>query len=249
MEEEKDDFVEVGEEKKQRAKVPKPKIDNSAPAGVKPPANSAGEKSGDKTKNTAPKKDAAKPVKKAPEAKADVRGSGKEFLETDIDKLYELARDKGILKVKDASKALGIEVDRIEEWGRILEEHKLVRLRYPPVGDPVLILKRFITDKEKIKSLKKGKKLRPKKRIFLINLVVLLAFAALVAFYTVRFQTIRITYSQAYLAAAAIIIIGLVLIFRLVRKRVKHEKNTGEKGDKGSEAGAKKGKGGNKKAK
>ena len=70
----------------------------------------------------------------------------KEHLETDIDKLYELVRDRGIVKVGDAAKKLKIDDEQAEEWGRVLEEHNLVRLHYPPVGDPVLILKKFKTE-------------------------------------------------------------------------------------------------------
>ncbi len=156
------------------------------------------------------------------------KASIKEYMETDVDKLYELARDKGIIKVKDAAKTLGIDSEQVEEWGRILEEHKLVRLRYPPVGEPVIILKKFTTDSEKIKELKAKKKLRPAKRIFIVNLVVLLSFAAFVAFYFIRFRTVRITYSQAYLAAAAIVIIGIVLVVRFIWKRRKNEKGAGQ---------------------
>lgn len=153
----------------------------------------------------------------------------KEFLETDVDKLYELTREKGILKVKDAAKSLGIDSEQVEEWARILEEHKLVRLRYPPVGDPVLILKRFTSDTEKIKSLKERKKLRPAKKVFIINLVILLSFAAFISFYTIKFHTIRITYTQAYLAAAIIIIIGIVFVLRFIKKRGKNEKKSDER--------------------
>ena len=158
----------------------------------------------------------------------------KEVLETDVDKLYNLTRDKGILKVKDAAKSLGIDNEQVEEWARILEEHKLVRLRYPPVGDPVIILKRFTSDTEKIKTLKRTKKLRPRKRVFIINVIIILSFMVLISFYTIRFNTIRITYTQAYLAAAVIIIIGIIFVLRLVKKRGKNEKGIHE--DKGKQA-------------
>jgi hypothetical protein len=159
-------------------------------------------------------------AKKTTEKKGDVT----EMMETDVDKLYELTKEKGIIKIKEAAKILGIDTDQVEEWGRILEEHKLVRLRYPPVGEPVLILKTFTSDNKKIASLKERKKSKPAKKIFLINLIVLLAFAGFISFYTIRFQTIKLTYTQAYLAAAVIIIIGIVFVFWVVKKRRKNEK-------------------------
>jgi hypothetical protein len=144
----------------------------------------------------------------------------KDVLETDVDKLYELVRDRGIVKLNEASKTFKIDSDIIEEWGRILEEHKLVRLRYPPVGEPVLILKRFTTDTEKIKELG-GKKLKPKRRVFIVNFIILVCFIVVVAFYTIKIPAIKITYFQAYLTAALIIIIGVILIWRM-RKRNRH---------------------------
>jgi hypothetical protein len=175
-----------------------------------------------------------KPVKKVKEMRkiAPKKSEVRELLETDVDKLYELTKDKGIVKVKDAAKILGINNDQVEEWARILEEHKLVRLRYPPVGEPVLILKRFTSDTEKIKGTKERKKLKPAKKVFIINLIILLSFAAFMSFYTIKFQTIRITYAQAYLAAGIIIIIGIVFVLMLIKKRGKNEGSSGEKGDK-----------------
>ncbi|MFH1237544.1 MAG: hypothetical protein V1648_04035 [Candidatus Aenigmatarchaeota archaeon] len=172
------------------------------------------------------------------------KGVIKDHLETDVDKLYELARDRGIIKINEAAKLLKIDIDQIEEWGRILEEHKLVRLRYPPVGEPVLILKKFMTDTEKIKEIKQKIKLKPRKRVFMINIIILACFIVAVSFYTIRFGAIRITYTQAYLAAAVIIIIAGVLIFKFkIKKRVKKDdkKNTetsseGSQGDHGKPA-------------
>ena len=137
----------------------------------------------------------------------------KEHLETDIDKLYELVRDRGIVKVGDAAKKLKIDDEQAEEWGRVLEEHNLVRLHYPPVGDPVLILKKFKTE-TKIGKVKKRKKLKPGKNVFFVNLAILAAFIVFIAAYLVKVPTIRISYTQAYLSLAIIIIIGVVLFVK-----------------------------------
>lgn len=153
-----------------------------------------------------PKKNKPKPRKKLKKVK--------EHVETDVDKLYELVKKRGLLKVRAASKELSIETDQIEEWGRILEEHKLVKLHYPAVGEPVLILKKFKSDISEIKEKGRKKKLKPRRRVFLINLVILLGFMGFIAFHTVGIETIRISYTQVYLALAVIIIIGAVLIVK-----------------------------------
>lgn len=206
----KKDLKKEGQKQEKPAKKP-PAKKETAPEKTKPAENDESDE--DEKQGTAKKK----------------RGEIKDHLETDVDKLYELARDKGIVKINEAAKLLKIDIDQIEEWGRILEEHKLVRLRYPPVGEPVLILKKFMTDTEKIKEIKEKIKLKPKKRVFIINIIILACFIIAVAFYTIRFGAIRITYTQAYLAAAVIIIIAGILIFKFkIKKRVKKDdkKNT-----------------------
>lgn len=155
----------------------------------------------------------------------------KEVLETDVDKLYELVRDKGILKVNDASKRLGIGIEHVERWGRILEEHKLIKLHYPPVGEPVLILKKFKSGVKEVKKLEKKKKLKPSRKVFIINLLILLGFIVFVIFPNkiwffimeiinfIKMPVVRISYEQAYLVAIIIIIIGIVVILMLIKRR------------------------------
>ena len=157
----------------------------------------------------------------------------KELLETDVDKLYELVRDKGILKVNDASKKLGISVEQIEAWGRILEEHKLIKLHYPPVGEPVLILKKFKSEAKGVKKPVKKKRRKPGRKVFIINLLILLGFIVFVAFPNriwlfimeiinfIKMPVFRISYEQAYLVAIVIIIIGVLVILMLIKRRRK----------------------------
>ncbi len=196
------------------------------------------------TKPEAGKAAAKEPAKETPEeAKPEKAGvddddkakprknveKAREHVETDVDKLYEIVREKGIIKVKEAAKLLGIDTEQVEEWGRILEEHKLVRLRYPPVGEPVLVLRRFTTDEEKIGKLKGRRKAKPARKVFIINLAIIICFAIFIAIYTVRLPAIRISYFQAFLAVAAIIIIGIVLVLKFVKRR----KDAGKKAEKG----------------
>ncbi len=59
-------------------------------------------------------------------------------LETNIDLLLKLVKEKGSVKFSEATKKFNVSEDKIEEWGKILEEYKLVRLHYPPIGIPLL---------------------------------------------------------------------------------------------------------------
>ena len=67
-------------------------------------------------------------------------------LETDIDKLLAMVKDKGSLKFAGAAKEFQVTPERIEEWGKILEQYKLVKLHYPPIGDPTI---KIFKDKKK----------------------------------------------------------------------------------------------------
>ncbi len=181
---------------------------------------------------------------------------GRGYLETDVDKLYEMIKKGGIVKVKRAAKKFKVKEDRIEEWGRILEEHDLAILHYPPFGDPVLILKKF---KPKA-GVKKPRKPRNKKAL-IINIVIIMIFAVFVLIYTGRLNIFFATNSfvipdlstflgtllqnQIYLALILIIIVVLLLIVTLRKavkrgkRRGKHakEKNKGRKGKKSKTKG------------
>ena len=61
------------------------------------------------------------------------------YLETNADRLLKMVNRKGELKISEAAKSFGISESKIEEWGNILEEHKLVRMHYSPIGDPKII--------------------------------------------------------------------------------------------------------------
>lgn len=69
-------------------------------------------------------------------------------LETNIDKFLLLVKEKGSIKFADAAKKFSVSDKIIEEWGKILEDCKLVNLHYPPIGDPTI----------KIMTVKHGKK-------------------------------------------------------------------------------------------
>lgn len=72
-----------------------------------------------------------KPVKRVQEGRK---------IETSIDQLYELVESQGRLKLNDALAAkLKVNKTQIEEWAMILEEHNLLELRYPTIGEPEII--------------------------------------------------------------------------------------------------------------
>ncbi len=79
-----------------------------------------------------------KPQEEAPKVKVKSFDAG-EKVETSIDKLYELVQKYKTLKVDDRlARALKVNKTQIEEWAMILEEHNLLELHYPTIGEPII---------------------------------------------------------------------------------------------------------------
>jgi hypothetical protein len=58
-------------------------------------------------------------------------------IETPIDKLYQFVQKYKRLKIDDdLARRIGVSRSQIEGWALILEEHKLVELHYPAIGEP-----------------------------------------------------------------------------------------------------------------
>lgn len=58
-------------------------------------------------------------------------------IETSIDKLYQLIQEHNRLKIDNRLvRRLGVSRSQIESWAMILEEHNLVELHYPAIGEP-----------------------------------------------------------------------------------------------------------------
>ncbi|MBU0762215.1 MAG: hypothetical protein KKD39_04265, partial [Candidatus Altiarchaeota archaeon] len=71
------------------------------------------------------------PVKKVQEGKK---------VETTIDRFYQTIKKEEHLKINDLlSKKLKIDRTKLEQWSLILEEHNLVELHYPAIGEPEAI--------------------------------------------------------------------------------------------------------------
>jgi hypothetical protein len=58
--------------------------------------------------------------------------------ETEIDALYNKIIKEKKLSINDAMKSFKVTKELVEEWAKVLEEHKLITLRYPAMGSPLL---------------------------------------------------------------------------------------------------------------
>lgn len=58
------------------------------------------------------------------------------LIETPIDRLVTLAQKKKGITTKTAASILGTSERQVEDWVRILEEHSMLKLVFPPVGRP-----------------------------------------------------------------------------------------------------------------
>ena len=68
------------------------------------------------------------------------------FIETSIDKLICLLREKKRLKLSDAAKILKVTQKKIDEWVFMLEDKGIVDLKYPILGEPEIVLKREVSE-------------------------------------------------------------------------------------------------------
>ncbi|RLI92736.1 MAG: hypothetical protein DRO95_01555 [Candidatus Altiarchaeales archaeon] len=60
-----------------------------------------------------------------------------EKIQTPIDRFFSLVKKYKRIRIDDnLAKKLGVSKTQIEEWAMILEEHKLVELHYPAIGEP-----------------------------------------------------------------------------------------------------------------
>lgn len=64
-------------------------------------------------------------------------------IETTIDRLFNLLDKRDKLKINESlAKELGVTKERVEEWAVILEEHNLVSINYPAIGEPEITKKK-----------------------------------------------------------------------------------------------------------
>lgn len=119
-------------------------------------------------------------------------------IETGIDRLLKLVKQKEKITLSEASENLGIPKDTIMSWGEVLEDHGLLEMHYPITGKPSLwkirpkILKGKKGEKiEKPKSAEPGKGVfggRPKTKVFFINLEIVVLGMLLVYIFFINRQ-------------------------------------------------------------
>ena len=69
--------------------------------------------------------------------------------QTELDLLLEMINEKKSIPMSDIEKMFSVSKDLAEEWGRILEEHNLIKVYYPALGDPLFRANTFIEVKKK----------------------------------------------------------------------------------------------------
>jgi len=92
-------------------------------------------------------------------------------IETQIDKLYRMVRERGKIRISEAAENLGVSEDTVREWGEILEEHKLIEVHYPIAGKPSLGIRRLKLPRAKRKKEKKPR--IPRKKRFTKKVVMI----------------------------------------------------------------------------
>jgi len=64
----------------------------------------------------------------------------KKRIETAIDEVLKIIEEKGSITIDEIAKKFHVDVSVIEEWAKILEEHRLASINYPIIGKPYLSL-------------------------------------------------------------------------------------------------------------
>lgn len=85
-------------------------------------------------------------------------------LETNIDKLYKLVCKDGEVKVREAAGRFGVDIDLVEEWGRVLENHDLARMHYPAFGELVIRSMKWVEQHSREKRLEEKRKEKEEKK-------------------------------------------------------------------------------------
>jgi len=78
-----------------------------------------------------------------------------ELIETGADKLLHLVDSNKKISIQKIANELKLDYVLIEEWAKILEEHKLIELHYPLFGKPALMVVGYREERKKNKKEKK----------------------------------------------------------------------------------------------
>lgn len=110
------------------------------------------------------------------------------LIETRPDQLYKIVNTKGSLLITKAAKEFNVDLDVVEKWANVLEEHKLIDIHYPTFGDATLyktgtmkkiMKKESKSDKDESKKLTPDeKKKRKKKKVGILLAVIAIVISA-----------------------------------------------------------------------
>jgi hypothetical protein len=75
------------------------------------------------------------------------------YLETEVDALLVFVQQNKKVRVSEAAKRFNVPKSKVEEWGIILEDHKLVSMHYPPFGEAVIMVR----EEKKMRRERKNK--------------------------------------------------------------------------------------------
>ncbi len=96
-----------------------------------------------------------KAVRKPKPRRRAVNNLKNNYLETNVDRLLEMVKRRGRIKISDAAKSFGVPESTIEEWGKVLEEYGFIKMHYPPLGKPILkVFKNYVKKKPVIEKIK-----------------------------------------------------------------------------------------------
>lgn len=80
------------------------------------------------------------------------------LIATSVDRLILIVKKRKEISLSDAAKYLGVSEDQVEEWVRILEEHNYLKLKYPAIGKPKILLGEVPKEQLEIKEEELGKR-------------------------------------------------------------------------------------------
>ncbi|MBI4021542.1 MAG: hypothetical protein HY369_04830 [Candidatus Aenigmarchaeota archaeon] len=200
-------------------------------------------KESDKAKPPLPVKDTPQEttiVAPMVDTEAAAKAPPRELLETSPDKLYRMVKERKRVTIAEAAADFGLEERLIEEWGTILEDHRLVRVHYPPFGKPVLLLplEKKIPGKARQKSpeqpaaprLPPLRKRRSRKKPVAAVLTLAIAFLVLntfvpafsLAVQSLKNQLIAAVQSSPAVLAGLVVVVALVVVILILLVKRRH---------------------------
>jgi hypothetical protein len=161
----------------------------------------------------------------------------KNVLETEIDQLYDIVKERKKVKMDNVAKQLGVPKEQVQEWADIMEDHQMVKTDYPVVGEPVIMLKEHEDEiKKKVQEIDRKHEKNPSKKPVILILAV--GAAVLIYFSNLRYMiwdsispvigqnpeiTAMLWQNWMYLALGIAVIIALAVVLKNVKFRKKRK--------------------------